>query len=205
LNDLLDLARIEARRGKDFCYEQVNLCALLDDWVQGYQRPWGRKAPELDLPAEPVFVMADPGKLRQALMNVVSNAYKYSPKTGAVRIKLEVQRVSGQPPAVCMDVVDQGIGMTPEQRARVCERFYRADTSGKTLGTGLGMSIVKEIVELHHGNLGIESTLGHGTRVRLCLPSLAAGLDNPLGAGSSRHMSGADAAAPRLLSTDTTI
>lgn len=200
LNDLLDLARIEARRGKDFCYEQVNLCTLLNDWVQGYQRPWGREAPELELPAEPVFVMADPEKLRQALTNVLSNAYKYSPKTGVVRIKVAMQRVSGQPPAVCLDVVDQGIGMTPEQRARVCERFYRADTSGKTLGTGLGMSIVKEIVELHHGNLGIDSTLGHGTRVRLCLPSL-----NPLGAGASRRMFDADAAVSTPLSTDTTI
>ena len=205
LNDLLDLARIEARRGKDFCYEPVNLCALLNDWVQGYQRPWGRKAPELELPAEPVFVMADPEKLHQALMNVVSNAYKYSPNTGAVRIKLAMQRVPGQLPVVCLDVVDQGIGMTPEQRARVCERFYRADTSGKTLGTGLGMSIVKEIVELHHGNLLIESTLGHGTRVRLRLPSLAVEQNHPLGAGSSRRIPDAEAAVSRPLTTDTTI
>lgn len=178
LNDLLDLARIEARGGKDFCYEQFNLCTLLEDWVQGYQRPWGRKAPDLELPAEPVFLMADPAKLRQALMNVVSNAYKYSSENGAVHIKAGLQRVSGQPPTVCIEVTDHGIGMTPEQRERVCDRFYRADTSGETLGTGLGMSLVKEIVDLHHGNLGIESTLGHGTRVSLCLPVLVAGLDD---------------------------
>jgi signal transduction histidine kinase len=72
---------------------------------------------------------------------------------------------------VCVEISDQGIGMTPEQLTRVCERFYRADTSGKILGTGLGMSIVKEIIELHRGTLHLDSTPGQGTCVRLCLPA----------------------------------
>lgn len=61
--------------------------------------------------------------------------------------------------------------MNPAQLKRACERFYGADTSGKILGTGLGMSIVKEIIDLHHGTLKIDSTPGKGTQVRLCLPA----------------------------------
>lgn len=60
--------------------------------------------------------------------------------------------------------------MTPESVARVCERFFRADSSGDILGTGLGMSIVKEIIELHGGALEVSSTLGERTMVSLWLP-----------------------------------
>jgi signal transduction histidine kinase len=69
-------------------------------------------------------------------------------------------------------VTDHGIGMTPSQTARVCERFYRADASGSIPGTGLGMCIVKEIVELHGGTVAIESSLGAGTTVTLWMPAM---------------------------------
>jgi signal transduction histidine kinase len=68
-------------------------------------------------------------------------------------------------------VRDQGIGMKPEQKARVFERFYRADKSGKLPGTGLGMSIVKEIFELHQGAVKVESVFGKGTEVAMWLPA----------------------------------
>ena len=76
-------------------------------------------------------------------------------------------------PQACIRVNDQGIGMTDTQVARVDQRFYRADTSGKIPGTGLGMSIVKEIVNLHGGKLELSSKLGKGTTVTLCLASAA--------------------------------
>lgn len=171
LNELLDLARIEARRDKDFRYTQVNLPELLTDLVRSYPLPPGRSAPVLELPSQDLLLMADAGKLRQALLNVISNAYKYSPQGGPVHIKAWVRDVAGDSAGVCVEVTDHGIGLTTEQLARVCERFYRADTSGRILGTGLGMSIVKEIVELHRGQLSLTSTLGQGTCVRLCLPA----------------------------------
>ena len=68
-------------------------------------------------------------------------------------------------------VRDEGIGMTPASVARVSERFFRADTSGKYPGTGLGMAIVKEIVDLHGGRLAIDSRLGAGTTVALWFPA----------------------------------
>ena len=76
------------------------------------------------------------------------------------------------PATIGIRIADHGIGMSPLQLARVCERFYRADTSGKISGTGLGMSIVKEIVELHGGNLDLDSTSGAGTAVTLWLQVL---------------------------------
>jgi len=102
---------------------------------------------------------------------VISNAYQYSPQGGEVHIKVVVTAPVGAAAQLCIEITDQGIGMTPEQTARVCERFYRADASGKIPGTGLGMSIVKEIVELHRGQLTLQSSPGQGTRVRLCFPT----------------------------------
>ena len=70
-----------------------------------------------------------------------------------------------------LEVQDHGIGMTAEQVTRVCERFYRADTSGQIPGTGLGMSIVKEIIDLHGGDVEVRSQPGVGTTVCLWLPA----------------------------------
>lgn len=179
LDELLDLARIEAGRDRDFRYGRVELQALLQDLCKSWQRPAGRAEPVLDLPAAPLHLMADATKLRQALLNVLSNAYKYSPGGGPVVVKawllegLRDERQGILTARVCVEVSDQGIGMTAAQLERVGERFYRADSSGKIPGTGLGMSIVKEIVGLHNGNLAIESTPGQGTRVRMCLPAYA--------------------------------
>jgi signal transduction histidine kinase len=170
LDELLDLARIESRRGKDFRYSQVCLQDLATDLAKSFIAPEGRSPVKLVLPETQVQVLADSGKLRQAMLNVLSNAYKYSPAGGPVVLEVATQNQGSATPRTWIHISDQGIGMTPEQRERVCERFYRADTSGKTSGTGLGMSIVKEIIDLHGGELMISSTLGQGTRVSFCLP-----------------------------------
>ena len=178
-NELLDLARIEARRGKDFIITRIDLHILLREIVTGFKVPEGRLPPESQAGEIPLQVDADRSKLIQAITNVLSNAYKYSPGGGAVTIEFIVPAIEAQSlpneraSRVGIRITDQGIGMTPEQLARVCERFYRADASGKIPGTGLGMSIVKEIVELHGGELNITSTLGTGTTVTIWLPGSA--------------------------------
>jgi signal transduction histidine kinase len=104
---------------------------------------------------------------------VLSNAYKYSPDGGAVALELTRTAVEANSSRrIGIRISDHGIGMNAMQLARVCERFYRADTSGKIPGTGLGMSIVKEIIELHHGELALESQPGQGTAVTLWLPAM---------------------------------
>jgi signal transduction histidine kinase len=170
LDELLDLARIEARRGKDFRYSKVCLQDLAEELAKSFIPPEGRSPLELVLPDQRLEIIADSGKLRQALLNILSNAYKYSPEGGPVVLSVETQNHAGPAPRTWIHITDHGIGMTPEQLGRVCERFYRADTSGKTSGTGLGMSIVKEIIELHGGELAISSEVGFCTRVSLCLP-----------------------------------
>jgi len=172
INELLDLARIEARRGKDFNLTRIDLRELLHEIVGGFKPPGGRAAPALPEPGDALWARGDRKKLTQAVANVLSNAYKYSPDGGPVEIRL-IPAAAGNAPAG-IRISDQGIGMHPEQLARVFERFYRADASGKIPGTGLGMSIVKEIIELHGGHIEVDSRFGSGTQVTLWLPSQAA-------------------------------
>ncbi len=165
LNELLDLARIEGRQGKDFVFESLPAQALLYEVVSGFKLPTQRVAPVFSMPSAPVLIRADRKKAMQALLNVLSNAYKYSPAGSGVDIDLAIQTSTS--PMAAIRITDRGIGMTPEQSRQVFERFYRADTSGKVLGTGLGMSIVKEIMDLHHGGVALQSALGRGTSVTL--------------------------------------
>ena len=172
LNELLDLVRIEERRGKDFNIEQLDLCELLHEIVAGFGIPEGRTPPSLPIAATPFWVRIDRKKLTQAISNVLSNAYKYSSTDSAVEINLSQTPSNGNTPSqTSIRITDHGIGMTPQQLARVGERFYRADTSGKIPGTGLGISIVREIVNLHGGNIEVESTFGAGTTVTLQVPT----------------------------------
>jgi len=173
VNELLDLARIEARRGKDFSLEDVDLRELAHEVMHDFKPPHERPSPIALLPDEPLRVRVDRSKMTQALGNVLSNAYKYSPGGGVVRVTLVHEDKGPGARRVGIAVSDQGIGMTPEQLARVSERFYRADTSGSIPGTGLGMSIVKEIVELLGGSLTLASTFGQGTTATLWLPLVA--------------------------------
>ncbi|RZS54774.1 sensor histidine kinase [Sphaerotilus mobilis] len=175
INELLDLARIEARRGQDFVLETLDLNLLLPEVLHDFKPPQERDTPGVDLLPLPVWVRVDRNKLTQALVNVLSNAYKYSPEGGAVRVRLLREAgLDGQAGRIGIEVRDAGIGMTADQLARVSERFYRADASGSIAGTGLGMSIVKEIIELLGGTLALSSHQGAGTSVTLWLPRASA-------------------------------
>lgn len=172
INELLDLARIEARAGKDFKRQDVNLSELvkrtLDGFAPAEQSRFSVTEPD-DGYADWLEVDADPDKLRQALGNIVSNACKYSAAPQPVRLAFVFSRQNTRK-QVGIQVIDQGMGMTPAQLERVFERFWRADASGQVPGTGLGMSLVKEIIELHHGHVEVQSTLNVGTTVTLWLP-----------------------------------
>ncbi len=166
INELLDLARIEARRGKDFVIERIDLQDFLADSIASYKPPDNRDRPNIEFNGARHFLRADRKKLQQTVNNILSNAYKYSPEGGPVEVDVICEgRRSG------IRVRDHGIGMTRQQLARVFERFYRADTSGAIPGTGLGMSIVKEIVELHGGEVAVESEEGVGSTVMIWMPN----------------------------------
>ena len=173
INELLDLARIDDRRGKDFKFSSIDASQLVREVIADFGIPSGQQALVLDTSAQACWVRADASKLMQAVRNILSNAYKYSPDGGVVAISVINAGSDSQTP-VGIRVTDHGLGMTNEQAARTCERFYRVDTSGNIPGTGLGMSIVKEIMELHGGQVQIQSQLGAGTSVTLWLTAASA-------------------------------
>lgn len=185
LNDLLDLARIEARLAIDFVMTRINVCELIREVAANLSVAHDRAPPVITTKKQAVWIQADRVKMIQVLNNVLSNAYKYSPNGGAVTIEVisptKAMQASHQIPAdfIGIRVADEGIGISPEQITHVFERFYRADTSGKILGTGLGLSIVKEIVELHHGDVTIDSVIGKGTAITIWLPSDLQALSQP--------------------------
>ena len=173
VDELLDLARIEARRGKDFLIERLDLRELVGEAVRDLGVPAGREAPNWTSSDTPQWVEVDRGKLLQSLGNILGNAYKYSPEGGAVEVGLVSGMLDEGPAAraaVGIQITDHGMGLTPQQLQRIGERFYRADTSGRIPGTGLGVSIVQEILQLLGGRLEFRSEYGRGSTVTLWLP-----------------------------------
>lgn len=171
LNEMLDLARIEARRHTDFVFSRVDAQQLVRTVLDGFKTPEGRAKALLDVSQADVFVRVDPKKASQVVLNLLSNAYKYSPAGGAVQVRVERVAAANSAAEVAIHISDQGIGMNPEQLSRLFERFYRAHPSSEIPGTGLGMSIVKEIMTLLDGHIEIQSTPGQGTCVSLYLPA----------------------------------
>ncbi|MDH3255633.1 MAG: PAS domain S-box protein, partial [Acidobacteriota bacterium] len=175
VDELLDLARIEARAGKDFKIKARPFFPVIEDVAvamsaasrQGHQL-------SLALPSEPVEALFDRDKFGQALTNVLANAYKYSPDGGPIQITFETRTHRGAE-QVGVRVRDQGLGMSEKEKERLFERFYRGDASGAIPGTGLGMSLVKEIMDIHRGHVDVESTPGEGTTVTLWVHAVPAG------------------------------
>lgn len=170
INEMLDLARIEAGGKDEFDIRPHDPAAILEQTLTGLHGLHAssriRKHVAPDLPQ----VLADSAKLQQALTNLIGNAIKYS--NAASDISIDVFRTeAGTDPMVGFRVIDKGIGMTPEQKARIFTPFYRARSEPDTAGTGLGMTIFREIVALHGGLVTIDSQLGVGTEVVLLLPA----------------------------------
>ena len=165
IDELLDLARIEARAGKDFDIKSGDLRGFLQDLSGSFVMQNDDRLLAVELPDRLPAVAFDEDKLAQAVSNIISNAYKYSPDGGD--ISLSAIQVGHQ---VGIQVQDSGLGMSDEAVKRIYDRFYRADPSCNIPGTGLGMSVVKEIIDIHGGQIDIESESGQGTTVTLWLP-----------------------------------
>lgn len=169
VNELLDLARIEARAGKDFNIRPQRVQPVIDRVVKAFVSPNDPRTVTVIPPSAPLNAAMDEDKIVQALNNVISNAYKYSPDGGPVTLSVIRAPLDGRP-MVGISVRDEGLGMTEEQVSRAFERFYRADSNGAIPGTGLGLCLVREIVLIHQGTVDIESKLNRGTTVTLWLP-----------------------------------
>jgi len=167
LNDVLALAHTEARGRTDLVVSTVSLPQLVKSVLDGFGLSEGRERASLALSEGDLSVWTDAKKASQAIGQVLANAYKFSPDGTAVQIQIERVTLSRLIPEVAIHITDHGIGMTAEQLAHLGERFYRAQSSASLPGNGLGMSLVKEIMDLLDGRLEVQSTFGQGTRVSL--------------------------------------
>ncbi len=170
LNELLDLARIEARKDMDMVKSNTPLGDLIRHAVEAYCDSSDLSRVQVHAALPDTLMHVDVYKARQALGHVVSNAVKYSPGGETVHVRAWHEPRHGKD-GVWIEVVDKGIGMSPAQLARVFERFYRADPSCNIPGSGLGMSLANKIVGLHGGVIEVQSQLGQGTQVRVWLPT----------------------------------
>jgi PAS domain S-box-containing protein len=170
VSELLDLARIEARAGKDFEIKARPFFSAIEDVAVAVSATKGEThSVSLQLPLDPVGALFDKEKFGQALTNVLTNAFKYSPDGGTIEITAGTRTYKGEE-QVGVRVQDPGIGMSDTVKERLFERFFRADSSGSIPGTGLGMSLVKEVMDIHRGSVEVDSTVGEGTVVTLWLP-----------------------------------
>jgi signal transduction histidine kinase len=182
INDILDLATIEAGY-MVLAPDSVEISAMLQS-VLTLTRERARSrdlAIELHCPSDIGSIPADERRLKQALFNLISNAIKFTPPGGAINI--EAQRREDD---LLLIVGDTGIGIPQSDQARVLEKFERGTRQS---GAGLGLSLVKSLIELHGGTVALESAPGLGTRVTCRLPiaqrDLAAAPDAAQGMGTA--------------------
>ena len=158
---LLDLSRIE-RGTVELHRERLDLEQFVAAMVF-IQQPEAEKknlSLTLDAPMESLVVSADPGRINQVVSNLIVNAINYTPAGGAVRVKL-TRGVGGESDFAVIEVSDTGIGIAAEHLPHIFQPFYQANQN--TTGVGLGLSISKEIVEMHGGHLRVESEVDKGT------------------------------------------
>jgi len=192
INDILDLSRIEAGR-MELAIENVSVETVFGE-VLSVMRPLAdNKSQTLSQHAEPgLSVRADLTRFKQVLMNLLGNGIKFTPEGG--RIELTANQADGE---VRVEVRDTGPGIPPEEQKRIFEAFYRLRESGKaTEGTGLGLAITQRLVELHGGQLCLESQPGQGSCFHFSLPVAAA---VPQGRPQKSQLPGQSEEPPRVL------
>jgi signal transduction histidine kinase len=171
ISDMLDISRIEA--GKlDLSFERVNVEEIIDSVMATATGLVKDKPIELvtDVPEDLPQIMADRIRVRQVLLNLVSNAAKFS-EEGQISISARLIQSDPQP-EVLVAVADTGIGIAEEDMAKLFEPFSQVDPSPtrKSGGSGLGLSIARHLVDLHGGRIWAESTLGEGSTFAFTLP-----------------------------------
>lgn len=165
VDELLELTRMGALGARDLEIRRIDTEEWVRTTARQFRRPDDERVPAVHCEEPVPSVSGDVEKLTRALTNVLSNAFKYSNSNAPVDVHLSADK-----DGVHIGVQDHGIGMTPEDVARICDPFYRASAAKSVQGTGLGMALVLEIMNSHDGSLDVQSKPGHGTRITLSLP-----------------------------------
>ncbi len=174
INNVLDFAKIEAGR-KDFHFRPIDLRRIVEETVETFapQLEERRFQVEVAMPNELPPIDADPEAITQCLVNLIDNAIKYSPDERFLRVEADVVAEDGQPGTARLSVTDRGIGIPAGERRRIFDKFARVDASlvHNVRGSGLGLSLVRNIVEAHNGRVEVKSAPGHGSTFTLLLPA----------------------------------
>lgn len=166
VDDLLDVSRVESGRPLTLDYQEFDFDSMIREVVDSYDGEDALHDFVVTLVGETSQIIADRLRLKQVVDHLISNAVKYAPEGGRVSVELNLSDDKYE-----LNVEDEGIGMDEGQLVHIFDRFYRADSSDTAVqGVGLGMSIVRNIVLAHLGDIQIESQLGRGTRVTVSLP-----------------------------------
>ncbi len=177
VNDLLEISRLEARRTRlnmrELAFEDV--IREVEMSLDGH-RVTKNIDLTVDIPPDLPRVRGDRERLLQVMTNLLNNAYKYTPEGGSVKVSVDTQRIRDEDEVrsyLLVKVADTGIGISKADQHNLFQRFFRSDNPEvrKVTGTGLGLYIVKSLVELHEGRIWAKSQLGEGTTFNFLLPT----------------------------------
>jgi signal transduction histidine kinase len=169
INNILDFSKIEAGR-KEYEFAQSDVAEVVEDVLKSYEYQITSAGFELTIDIAPDLpqVSIDRDAISQALLNLVNNAVKYSGDIKKISVRL--RRRDG---FVAIEVADHGIGIPRSEQEKIFEKFYRVSTGlvHDTKGSGLGLALVKHIVEAHKGKIQLESAPGRGSRFTILIPA----------------------------------
>ena len=177
VSDLNDLSKIEAGRLR-LEFKASPSSAVVDDAVRSLRRQVDEKGQKLVLafPADLPPVWADRMRVSQVVINLISNAHKYTSQAGQITVGAEACQnrwdESGPQQVLHLWVQDTGIGISPEDQKKIFQKFFRADDpkTREVAGTGLGLNITKALVEMQGGKIWFESVFRQGTTFHITLP-----------------------------------
>jgi signal transduction histidine kinase len=175
INDILELSKIEAGKMEPL-WSRVDVESLLEHSCVLIREKCLANGIHLNLEIDDALrglvIRADERRFKQIMYNLLSNAAKFTPNGGSIRLRARL--LEGEPPALEVSVSDTGIGISPENQERVFEAFYQVHqgTLNKTPGTGLGLSLVKQLVAMHGGKVWLASEgEGHGSNFTFVIPA----------------------------------
>jgi len=171
INDILDLTRIEAGKS-EFELVETEVKELMESSLLLVKESATKSRVSVQLEVPEKFlrqkIAVDKRRFRQIMVNLLSNAVKFTPAGGKVTIEAKIKK-----DGLTVSITDTGIGVRPEEQERIFDAFYQASagTTGKSPGTGLGLSLTKHLVEQHHGQIWVESEgVGKGSRFSFTIP-----------------------------------
>jgi len=172
INDVLDLSKIESG-SSEVKPSRISLSSLVHEIIETLRPVAAEKIITVNaiIPEPSMFVWADPNKINEVLMNLIGNAIKFTPASGTVTVSTSINGKKN----VQISVSDTGPGVLPSERKKIFDKFYQiAEVGGaKPKGTGLGLAICKALVELHGGNIWVESEMKSGSTFKFTLPAYA--------------------------------